>query len=419
MRKINSRERILKALNHKEPDRVPIDIGGSTVTGISAIAYNNLKNYLGIEEGNVRVFEVMQQLVRVEEWFLDRFNIDVLDVGAAYLTNDENWYDVETNGIKMQYPNFFQPRQNPDGSFEIVDEDGTVLGSMSKAALVFDQDYYPYEDGYPEDFTFLSFIKAFNKNAWAKCIFPPFSNMGERRFWKNLRENAIKLRDETLKCIILNFGGGVFQDLHNFRRMDRLIMDTVRNPSKLKKMVDYQIEFHINALKVICKYIGDVVDIIVFGDDLAEKNGPMISPKTYQKFFKYGHEELCDYVKKHSSMKIFFHTCGAVVKLIPDLIEIGIDILNPIQLSAKEMDPKFIKGTFGDDLVLWGGGADTTEVLNRKSPEEVKSHVKELLEIFAPGGGYVWNTVHNILPDVPPENIIAAMDAIEEYNNEN
>ena len=406
----------MAAINHKEPDRVPVDIGSTTITGISAIAYYNLKNYLGIKEGNVRVFEVMQQLTRVEEWFIERFGIDVIDVGLAYLTEDKDWYDVETNGIKMQFPSFFQPRHNPDDSFEYVHEDGTILGRMSKAALVMDQTYNPFDDGYPEDFTFSSFIKAFDKICWAKNIFPPFSNIGEKRFWRNLRENAIRLREETQKIIVLNFGAGIFQDLHNFRSMDKILIDTARNPSKLEKLIEYQIEFHINALKVICKYVGDVIDIIVFGDDLAENNGPMMSPRTYRKFYKPGHEELCDYVKTHSSMKIFFHTCGSIVKLIPDLIECGIDILNPIQINAKDMDPKYIKEKFGDDLTLWGGGADTRNVINYKSPEEVKKHVKVLLEIFAPGGGYVWNTVHNILPDVPPENIVAMMEAVNEYN---
>lgn len=360
----------------------------------------------------------MQQLARVEDWFLERFGIDTIDIGHAYLTEDKDWYDVETNGMKMQFPNFFQPRHNPDDSFDIVHSDGTILGNMSKAALVFDQTYYPYLENYPENFTFNSLPGAFDKIPWVKYPFPPFSNVGEKRFWRTLRDNAIKLREKTQRCVLLNFGAGTFQDLHNFRRMDKILIDTVQNPTKLEKLIEYQMEFHINALSVICKYVGDVVDIIVFGDDLAENNGPMISPKTYRKFFKPGHEELCQYVKKHSSMKIFFHTCGSVVKLIPDLIECGIDILNPIQISAKNMDPKYLKENFGDDITLWGGGADTRSTLNWKSPEEVKIHVKDLLEIFSPGGGYVWNTVHNILPDVPPENIVAMLEAVHEYNQE-
>ncbi|MFX0072415.1 MAG: uroporphyrinogen decarboxylase family protein, partial [Candidatus Hermodarchaeota archaeon] len=352
---MNSRERMITTLNHREPDRVPVDIGSSTVTGISAIAYYNLKNYLGINEGNVRVYEVLQQLARVEDWFIERYGIDVIDVGAAYLTEDKDWYDVETNGIKMQFPKFFQPKHNPDDSFDYFHKDGTLIGRMSKDALVMDQTYYPFDKGYPEDFTFLEFIKAFDKVLGTDCAFPPFSNMGEKRFWRNLREHAIKLRNETDKLIVLNLGVGVFQPLHSFRSLDKILVDAVRNPTKLEKLIEFQIEFQIASLSAICKYLGDVIDIIIFGDDLGENNGPMMSPRTYRKFYKHGHEELCSYVKKHSSMKVFFHTCGSIVPLIPDLIECGIDILNPIQINVKNMDPKYIKENFGDDLVLWGG----------------------------------------------------------------
>jgi uroporphyrinogen decarboxylase len=144
----------------------------------------------------------------------------------------------------------------------------------------------------------------------------------------------------------------------------------------------------------------------------------MINPKLYRKYFKPFHEEMFTYVKKHSSMKIFFHSCGGIYPLIPDLIESGIDILNPVQINVKGMEPKRLKKNFGEDITFWGGGADTRNIINLKSPEEVKKHVFELLKIFTPGGGYVWNTVHNILADVPPHNILAMFEAINQFNNE-
>ena len=415
---MNSRERVLTTLNHKEPDRIPVDIGSTPITGISAIAYYNLKNYLNIKKGYVRIYDLIQQLARVEDWFIERFGIDVIDLGSAYFTEDKDWYDVKLHGIKAQFPTYFQPRHNPNDSIDVIYSDGTILGSMSKDTLYIDQTYYPFAEGYPENLNFQSLLKAFDKNVGSQCMTPPFSNMGEKRFWRNLREKAIQLREKTEKAVILHFGAGVFEGIHGIRGMDKTILDIKQKPSKVEKLVDYQIEFFINALKVICKYVGDVVDIITLGDDFGENNGPIINPEMYRKFFKRGNEELCQFIKKHSSMKIFFHSCGSVVKLIPDFIECGIDILNPIQISAKGMDPKYLKETFGDDLTFWGGGADTRYVLNRKTPQEVKKHVKELLEIFAPGGGYVWNAIHNILPDVPPENIVAALEAVDEYNTE-
>ncbi|MBD3254205.1 MAG: methyltransferase [Candidatus Lokiarchaeota archaeon] len=412
---MNSRERILASFAHKEPDRVPIDIGATVTTGISGIAYYNLKKYLGIEEGHVRIIDLFQQLARVEDWFIDRFGIDALDVGRTFLTDDKDWYDVSLNGIEAQFPKPIPVRENPDGSFEVVHEDGTVLGRMSKDALVMDQTHYPYLEGYPEDISFQSFMRSLDKLFGAKVAVPPFTNLGERRFWRNLRERAIDLREQTQKITAINLSITIFQGTHSYRRMDKLLTDTIRQPQNVEKLVRAFTDFYLNNLKVICKYLGDVVDIINFGDDLGENNGPMLSPRTYRNLIKPAHAELCDYIKKHSSMKIFFHSCGSILPLIPDLIEIGVDILNPVQINARDMDPKTLKEEFGDELTFWGGGVDTRNILPRGSPEKVKKHVKNLLEIFAPGGGYVWNPIHNILADVPPQNIVAMLDAVRQY----
>ncbi|TFF87907.1 MAG: methyltransferase [Promethearchaeota archaeon] len=415
---MNSRERILATIEHKEPDRVPIDVGATLSTGISAIAYYNLKKYLGIDEGYIRIHDVIQQLARVENWFIERFNIDALDAGNTFLTKDEDWYDVKFNGIEAQFPKWFQPRHNSDDSFEFVHSDGTVLGRMSKDTLVMDQTYYPLLSGYPENFNYDSFIISSEKNLGSKCPHPPFCCIGEKDFWRNLRKKIINLKNKSQRIIILGLNISVFQGMHSYRRMDRLLIDTLRKPQKVSKFVEILVGFYKKLLKKICKYVGDIVDIITFSDDLGENKGLMINPETYRNLFKPGHQYLCDYIKKHSSMKIFFHSCGSIKALIPDLIDCGIDILNPIQINANDMNPEEIKKLFGDEITLWGGGADTRYVLNRENPGKVKKHVKDLLEIFFPGGGYVWNTVHNILPDVPPQNIIAMFEAIEEFNCE-
>jgi uroporphyrinogen decarboxylase len=141
-----------------------------------------------------------------------------------------------------------------------------------------------------------------------------------------------------------------------------------------------------------------------------------MSPRTYRKLFKPRHTILCDYVKKNSQMHTFLHSCGSIYKLLPDLIEAGYDIINPVQTNSRDMEPERLKQEFGNDITFWGGGCDTREVLNRAQPAEVKEHVKRRLEVFAPGGGFVFNTVHNILPDVPAENIVAMFEAIDEFN---
>ncbi len=413
---MNSRERIFKTLNHREPDRVPIDLGSTTSSGISAIAYLNLKRYLGIETGNVRVYDVIQQLAQPEDDIIDLFKIDALDIGRTFNTNDEDWYDIHVNGVDLQYPKWFQPRHNPDDSYDMVHRDGTVFARMTRDALVFDQTYFPCLEGYPANYA--EFQNFLSKNPWSAMPTPPFSNIGEKRFWRNLRKRAIELKQKTGKVIVLGLGA-LYEFGVSMRRMDKMLVDLIRAPEKVEKFLDLILEFYFNSLNVICHYVGDVVDIIKVGDDLGENNGPFMSPRIYRKIIKPRHIEFHDYIKKHSSMKIFFHGCGSITPLIPDLIETGIDILNPVQINARDMDPKFLKENFGDDITFWGGGADTRWVINRKSPEEVKKHVKELLGIFAPGGGYVWNTVHNILPDVPPENIVAMFEAVHEFNDEN
>lgn len=414
---MNSRERVLASLNHKEPDRVPIDLGSTNVTGINTIAYDNLKKYLGITTGKTRIYDVVQQLAQVEDNFIELFKIDALDIGRTFNITDEDWYDVHINGIDAQFPKWFQPKHNSDDSYDILHRDGTVIGRMSKNALVFDQTYYPCLERYPSDYN--EFQKMVSKVMWAAVFVPPISNIGQKRFWKTLRAKALQLRENTNKAITMNLGGGIFEFGTMFRRFDKFLIDLMRNPSKVEKFFDLVMEFHFNSLDVICGYVGDVIDIIRIGDDLGENKGPLISPKIYRKIIKPRHIELCDYIKKHSSMKIFFHSCGSIAPVIPDLIEAGIDILNPVQISADDMDPKYLKDNFGDDLTFWGGGVDTRNVINFKSPEEVKKHVLDILEVFTPGGGYVWGAVHNILAEVPPQNIIAVFEAIEEFNDKN
>ena len=162
--------------------------------------------------------------------------------------------------------------------------------------------------------------------------------------------------------------------------------------------------------------MGDIVDIVRFGDDLGAQNGPFMDPVIYRKLFKPRHTQLCEYVHKHSNMHTYLHSCGSIYQVIPDLIEAGFEILNPVQTNAADMDPERLKKEFGKELTFRGGGIETTTVLNNGTPGKVREMVLKRLEIFAPGGGYVFNTVHNILPDVPPENIIAMFEAIKEFD---
>jgi uroporphyrinogen decarboxylase len=193
-------------------------------------------------------------------------------------------------------------------------------------------------------------------------------------------------------------------------------MDLVSNQAEVERLLDALLELHLATLEKVCRAVGDIADILRFGDDLGMDSGPFMQPATYRKLFKPRQKILCEYVKKHSRMHTFLHSCGSIYKLIPDLIEAGFEVLNPVQTSAKDMEPERLKREFGADLTFWGAGVDTRTVLNQATCREVKDHVKRRLEILSPGGGFVFNTVHNILPDVPPENILAMFEAIEEFN---
>lgn len=412
---MNSRERIMAAINHEEPDRIPVDLGATPSSGISATAYSRLKQYLGVMDGQVRVYDVVQQLAQPEEIILEGFGIDVLDIGRSFNTKDADWYYIHLAGGEIaQYPAWFKPVQQEDGSWIAFHEDGTSIARMPAGGQFFDQTCYPYLDGYPNDYKDLP--QAMNKVLWAALAHSPWDHAGEDGFWETLRERALSLRKSSDKALMMVCGCNLFEWGTFLRRMDNFLMDLMTETARVEALLDALMELHLATLEKVCKAVGDVADILRFGDDLGMDSGPFMPPQIYRDLFKPRHAALCDYVKKHSAMKTYLHSCGSLYALMPDLIEAGYDIINPVQTSSVDMEPVRLKKEFGKEITFWGGGCDTRAVLNRATPEEVKVHVQERLEIFAPGGGFVFNTVHNILPEVPPENIVAMYEAVGEFN---
>ncbi len=411
---MTSRERILTSINHKEPDRVPLDLSATPSSGISAIAYNNLKQHLGINDGHTRIYDVVQQLAQLEDEIIDRFGVDVLDIGRAFNTAETDWYDIKLpDGSKAQYPLWFRPTEKPDGSHIVLDEDGDKIAQMPPSGTFFDQTCFPYIDCYPADYKDLG--KAMNKVLWQKLAHSPWDNAAAPDFYKQLRERALFLRQTTDQALMIVCGCNLFEWGTFLRRMDNFLVDLLLEPEEVKKLLDALMERHLASLEKVCAAVGDVVDILRFGDDLGTNDGPFMNPEIYRKLFKPRHTMLCDYVHSHSSMKTFLHSCGSLRELMPDLIEAGYDILNPIQTTARGMDPVELKREFGRDITFWGGGCNTRWVLNRATPQEVYDYVSRMLDIFFPGGGYVFNTEHNIMPDVPPENIIAMYKAVHDF----
>jgi uroporphyrinogen decarboxylase len=412
---MTSRERILATVNHKEPDRVAVDLGATPSSNISAIAYNNLKKHLGITSGHTRTYDVVQQVIQPEKEILDLFGIDIVDLGRKFNEKDEDWYDYTlADGSIAQYPKWFKPTLEADKSYVAFHKDGTKIAKMPVGATFFDQTIFPYVDGYPSDYKHMD--DAMSKVLWAGLAHSPWDHAHEDDFWEQLRKKAIELRSETDRAISIVCGCNLLEWGMFLRRMDNFLMDCYIDKYNVEVLLDKLMEKHLATLEKVCDAVGDVADILRFGDDLGMDTGPMIGPDVYRELFKPRHQQLCDYVHKHSSMKTFLHSCGSIYTLMPDLIEAGYDIINPVQTTANGMDPIILKKEFGKDITFWGGGCNTRTVLNHGRPEAVRENVLRNLEIFTPGGGFVFNQEHNIMPDVPAENIIAMYNAIKEFN---
>ncbi len=394
---------------------MPVDLGATPSSGISAVAYGRLIRHLGMEGGHNRVYDVVQQLAQPEEEILDRFGIDVVDLGRTFNTSDDDWYEIRLfDGSRAEYPSWFHPDPGPDGGWRVHAPDGTEIAVQLKDMNFYDQSCFPWLDDYPEELSGLP--DAMGKVLWAAMVHSPWDHANDPGFWETLRANTLALREQTDRAIMVVVGCNLFEWGTFLRRIDNFLMDLVAEPEQVEPLLDALLKIHLGTLEKVCKAVGDVADICRFGDDLGMDTGPFMSPDTYRTLFKPRHTALCDYVHKHSKMHTFLHSCGSIHALMPDLIEAGFEVFNPVQTTCLNMEPERLKQDFGKDITFWGGGADTRVAINHGTPESVREHVLERLKVFTPGGGFVFNTVHNILPDVPPENIVAMFDAIEEFN---
>ncbi|MCD4769807.1 MAG: methyltransferase [Bacteroidales bacterium] len=413
---MTSRERVLAAIKHEQPDKVPVDIGSNPSSGISAIAYGNLLRYSGKEHLPILIYDVVQQLAQPDDEVLHLLGADVVDLGRTFNTSASDWHEtILLDGQKAFYPKWFNPVKQSDGSWNAPDRDDEIIAKMPSTGTFFDTTIYPWESGYPDSMESLN--QAMGKSMWSAFVHSPWDNANMKDFWEVLQLRAIKLRESSDKAIMLSVGCNLFEWGTFIRRMDNFLMDLYLEKKNVHALLDGLVERHMQTLEKACYYLGDVVDIIRFGDDLGMSNGPFMSNDTYREMFKNRHKLMTDYVKKNSSMKIFLHSCGSIYNLIPDLIDAGFEILNPVQTNCRDMEPWKLKREFGNDITFWGGGVETVGVLNDLSPDDVRRQVLERLEIFSLNGGYIFNPIHNILPDVPPENIIAAYNAVKEFNS--
>jgi uroporphyrinogen decarboxylase len=397
---MTSRERVQTALNHQEPDRVPIDVGGTDVTGLHGIAYNRLKAHLGLAGGRTRLFHQYMQLAGVEEPVRERFAGDVVRLSFE-ARQWKPW--TLPDGSPCEVPAGWNPARLPDGSEAVIGADGRPLIQR-----------HTHSPWFSPAGPICPFIQTPNDVAKYK----PALRMMDRSPWldetiEDLVSRAKKVRAETEYAIAGVFGGHVFAAAQLVRGMANFLCDLATDPALATTLMETIAELHMEEFAHYIEALDPYLDVVCVADDLGAQHGPQIDPRMWRKLVKPPMAGLYGFMKsKMKHAKLFLHSCGSVYEFIPDLIEMGVDILNPVQVSAAHMDTARLKVQFGQDLVFWGGGCDTQRVLPLGTAAQVRDEVKRRIEHLAPGGGFVFAQVHNIQPDVPPENMVALWDAV-------
>lgn len=406
---MNSRERVLKAINHQEPDRVPIDLGGSIVTGIMAGALVRLRRRLGLEDRPVKVYDQFQMLGEVAADLVERFGVDVLPVepeSISFKLSNRDWKPWRLfDGTEVLVPGAFNVEISPTGDW-LMHEGGDparpVVARMPRDGFYFDD----------------MAATTWNPNFTP----PPIETYRDSPTWLRVTDESLRylqdlartLRASTDKALQLT-AWGVMGPPSTGSLPDWLVM-LASEPEYVRELMALGTERTVENLKRFWEAVGEDVDIVsIDGWDYGTQNTEMFSPAIFEEFYAPFYVATCGWVHAHTTWKTSKHCCGSITRLIEPMSRAGLDILNPVQTSAKGMDPRWLKDTFGDRITFWGGGVDTQRVLPFGTPEEVYHHVAERVRIFAPGGGFVWAAVHNIQYTVPPENIIAAIQAVHDF----
>ncbi|MFO7917947.1 MAG: uroporphyrinogen decarboxylase family protein [Anaerolineae bacterium] len=411
---MNSRERVMAAVDQRETDRVPIDLSGHRSSGIMAIAYDRLKKHLGITSGDIYVYDFVQQLAIVEEPVLDRFGVDTIELGRGFDRDPDDWHDwVLPDGTPCKIPATIHPVRM-DGDWHIYHEDGTLIAVQKEGSLYFEQTCWPLADSEDEQFDDLETPQ--EKVMWSTLASPPTNMDYDEDGLQVLAEGARALRASSDRAIIGLFGGNLFEMGQYLFRNDNFFLLLAGEPQRAHRFLDGLVELHLENLEKFLSAVGPHIDIIMFGDDFGMQTGPQISPAMYKKFFKPRQRIMWQRAKELADVKVMLHSCGGIYPFIADMIDAGLDIIQPVQISAQGMNPERLKRELGQDICLWGGGCDTQEVLPNGEPEEIAEHVHRNIDILFSDGGFVFQQVHNIMADVPPENIVAMLDAVRSYS---
>ncbi len=376
---MNSRDRVISAINHKEPDRIPFDLGSSMMTGIHRNAYLRWKKLLGLEvEKSIRYFEPSMQIVYITEEFKDRLKIDTSPALPAW---------------PEKFP--LEMHEEPD-SYSYFDEWGYGLKMPKSDPLYYSLYFHPLKKA-----TTQQELKAH-----------PFPDPKDKTRLAPIEEEIRKAESANRAIVLNNVCAGTMEVASWLRGFDQFLIDLALQPEIAEYLLDKVMEFKLGYWELVLRKYGDRIDVVVESDDIGTQTSLLISPIMYRKYIKPRHKRILDFIHSHTNAKVFFHSCGAIRPIIPDLIEIGVDILNPVQFNLPGMGPQALKQEFGNDLVFWGGGVETQTVLSRGTPDQIKDDVRRQMDILGRDGGFVFATVHNIQAEVSEINLNAIWETV-------
>ncbi len=418
---MDSKERIRCTLSHRQPDKPAVDFGATPVSGMHVSMVYKLRQHYGLDAPGtpVKVIEPYQMLGEIKDDLKRVIGIDCITLagkGTMFGFKNENWKEWGFNdGTPVLVPGLFNTEENEDGSiYQYVDGDRDLSpnGKMPRAGFFFDaivrQKKIEEEKLDPED------------------NFEEFSLISESDL-NYLKGRAEKLSKETDYAIVCTASSSSFGDIalvpglslkepRGIREIEEWYISLLTRKSYVKKVFEGQCEIAIENYRRINDAIGKLIDVFfVSGTDLGTQHATFISPDTFRELFKPFYKKVNDWIHDNTGWKSFCHTCGSVYALLPDLIDSGFDILNPVQIAASGMEPGRLKKEFGKYLAFWGGGVDTQKTLPLKKPGDIREEVKRMIEIFNADGGFVFNGIHNIQANVPIENMVAVIDTIQEF----
>lgn len=417
---MNSRQRVSLALDHREPDRVPLDLGGTTTSGMHVSTVYKLRQALKLDEPGtpVKVVEPFQMLGEIGPDLMDALGVDVVELKlptTMFGFKNEGWKPWKTfDGTPVLVPGDFNTELEPDGSlvqYPLGDKTAKPSGVMPKDGWYFDAIIRqgPIDDS---NLDVADNLEEFGRISSADLEY--------------LKTEAERLYTETDKAIVGNFVAAGFGDIalvpginlrnpKGIRDVEEWYVSTVLRRDYIYKVFEGQCEIALYNLEQIYKVVGDKISVLfVSGTDFGTQNGPFMSPAAYQDLYKPFHKEINTWIHRNTSWKTFIHSCGSVRALIPDFVDAGFDILNPVQCSAADMDMYDLKREFGDKITFWGGGVDTQRTLPFGNPEDVRREVSERIKAFGPGGGFIFNSIHNIQALTPVENLLAMYETLRE-----